>query len=204
LYPCFTTLVHQDFRLNVRAVTKPIRPTKYNSAVTQNPQMAPSFILTRLAPCAGTPVHTLACGHTIHASFLHPTTSSKCAPNCKAVNMITSAEPPFKCPQCYSAYLSTKYSEFVRRAEKNSKLDGLPIDIIVKQVKGRYDSGVKGEKGVKGEYDRWYDRWYDVWLGETTFEKMGRDSYKWSLRKTGQRGCKAVGTVEVEEGEGSE
>jgi hypothetical protein len=159
--------------------------------------MVPSFILTRLAPCAGTPVHMLACGHAIYASFLHPTTSSKCAPNCKAVQMITSAEPPFKCPQCYSAYLLTKYSEFVRRAEKNSKLDGFPIDIIVKQMKGRYDSGVKGEKGE-------YDRWFDVWLGETTFEKMGRDSYKWSLKKTGQRGCKAVGTVEEEEDEGIE
>jgi hypothetical protein len=102
--------------------------------------------------------------------------------------MITSAEPPFKCPRCYSAYLSSQYAEFKHCAEKNSKVDGLPIDIVVKQVKGRYDSEVKGEKSE-------YDRWYDVWLGDITFEKMGRESYMWSLGKTGQRGCKALGTV---------
>jgi hypothetical protein len=63
-------------------------------------------------------------------------------------------------------------------------------------VKGTYDLGVKGRKVE-------FDPWYDVLLGETTFEKVGRETYKWSLDATGQRGCKAVrmAVEEVEEDE---
>ena len=66
------------------------------------------------------------------------------------------------------------------------------MNVIVKKVKGTYDSGAKGELGE-------IDRWYDVWLGETTFEKVGRDSYKWQLAAEGSRGCKAVGKEEESE-----
>jgi hypothetical protein len=105
--------------------------------------------------------------------------------------MSTNAEPSFLCPVCFEAYLHSQYSEFQKRCELRGRLDKQPRDIIVRQAKGTYDSGVKGELNE-------INSWYDVWLGETTFEKVGRESYKWALEQEGSRGCKAVGKEETE------
>jgi hypothetical protein len=147
--------------------------------------MAPQFITKRLASCAGTPVHTLICGHTIHASFLHPTASSRCAPNCKDVNMATKAEPSFLCPTCYESQLRHKYNEFVNRCKEQAKNVGFSMETIVKEVKTDYENGQLGEKNE-------FDRWWDVFLKYTCFEKVRRESYKWESEKEGLRDCKVV------------
>ena len=74
------------------------------------------FIRRRIEPCAGAPVHILACGHTVSASsFVHSTKSSKCAPNCKSVDLITAAEPWFLCPTCYESAVQAQFDRFKSR-----------------------------------------------------------------------------------------
>jgi tRNA(Arg) A34 adenosine deaminase TadA len=108
---------------------------------------------------------------------LHPKSSSRCAPNCKAVSLLTSAEPSFLCPVCYNTYLHSQYDEFVHRSETRSRQGERPVEVIVKQV-----------KGGKGDFDKWYD----VWLGETTFEKVEKANYRWAVEVEVLRACKAV------------
>jgi len=79
---------------------------------------------------------------------------------------------------CYEAQLEAKYEDFKRRYEYNARLDTLSMEVIVKQVKCTYDSGVKGEKDE-------FDRWYDVWLGGMRFGDMLRESYTWRCRRRG-------------------
>jgi hypothetical protein len=147
--------------------------------------MAPQFITKRLLPCAGTPVHVLACGHTIHASFLHPTASSKCAPNCKDVNMATNAEPSFLCPICFESQLRDTYQEFVSCCKKEAKKVSIDVETVVVRYKEDHEGG-------RGVGEKHIDRMYDVFMKYTPFEKMAKESYKLKLEKRASRGCKAV------------
>jgi hypothetical protein len=156
--------------------------------------MAPNFITSRLASCAGTPVHTLICGHTIHASFLHPTTSSKCAPNCKNVNIATNAEPNFLCPTCYDIRLRENYRKFMSDTTKKHDeefVKGTDIAVFLREMSEAHDSGDAGE-------NREFARWCHVGMHVKNFEKAARESYKWKIEAKGLRGCSVVEGAETE------
>jgi len=68
---------------------------------------------------------------------------------------------------------------------------GQPLVIVLKRVKGKYDSGVKGELGE-------INRWYDVELRLTRYVDVCRESYRWMAGAEGKRKCKSAHEKEEE------
>ena len=149
--------------------------------------MAPNFIAERVEPCQGLPVHILMCGHTIQASFLHLKESSKCAPNCRDVNICTHAEPNFLCPTCYASEHHHKYRKFMD-------------DCKAQDTKGLYPENlyrtIKRTDGVYNALDDFENQehslWCEVGLGKVKFEKAAVISYKRKIEAKGLRECKVV------------
>lgn len=150
--------------------------------------MDPHFITKHIMPCSGTPVHKLTCTHTIHASFLQPNSSSKCAPNCAAVDLSTTAEPSFLCPTCYESTLRDEYQEFVKRCKKKAKEGGCNIEIFVCELKEDCDHGnLVGKEWMKEVHT-----WCTVFLGHKSFEKLVKENYRRKVEMEKMRDCKAV------------
>lgn len=151
--------------------------------------MAPNFIAERVDPCDGLPVHILCCGHTVQASFLHLKESSKCAPNCRDVNISTNAEPNFICPTCYASELHHKHRKFMD-------------DCRAKDTKGTYPENlyatierIKRAHNAVDDFDKQeHSLWCEVGLGKVKFEKAVSVSYKRKIEAKGLRECKSMDT----------
>lgn len=150
--------------------------------------MATQFLTKHITQCSGTPVHKLTCTHTVHASFLHPTTSSKCAPNCASVNLFTAAEPSLLCPTCYESTVRDEYQEFVECCKKKAKEAGCDIDTYVSELKRDFEYRTVAEE----EWMKKAHTWCTVFLGQKNFEKWVKEDYKWKVEMKKMRGCKAV------------
>ncbi|KAI2480385.1 hypothetical protein Ptr902_08566 [Pyrenophora tritici-repentis] len=140
------------------------------------------FVAKRIEPCAGTPVHILTCGHTVSASFLHPTKSSKCAPNCKAVDLVTAAEPWFLCPICWEAILHAQFDIFKNRTQHMSEIDKMGENDIYTQHK---------QQGVIDD-ENTFLQWHKVQSGRSSFQNAVQATYKSKVDSEGFRGCKLV------------
>ncbi|CAA9961036.1 hypothetical protein PTMSG1_04420 [Pyrenophora teres f. maculata] len=141
-----------------------------------------NFIAKHIEPCTGTPVHILTCGHTVSVSFLHPKKSSKCAPNCKAVDLITEAEPWFLCPICWESTLHAQFHKFKSRAQHMSETDKT-IDNHLRAQHHQQD--YMGDENT-------FLQWHRVQSGRLSFQKAVQTTYKSKVEDEGFRGCKFV------------
>ena len=143
-------------------------------------------------PCTGTRFHRLACGHLVRTSLL-TVAPGPCASNClsshdPSIPSDPSPHPtqsPFLCPTCYEAHLNSQLGAFKSECSRVARLTGQPTSIVLKRVKGKYDSGVKGE-------EEGFHRWYDVELGLVRYADVCSESYRWMAEKEGMRRCKEV------------
>jgi len=142
------------------------------------------FIRRRIEPCAGAPVHILACGHTVSASsFVHSTKSSKCAPNCKSVDLITAAEPWFLCPTCYESAVQAQFdrfkSRFLHPSETGERVES--------------DSRIQSnrKKGFVSERDG-FAQWHVVLSGHSSVQKTVKATYKFKVENEGFRACNTI------------
>ena len=136
-----------------------------------------NFITRRIEPCAGAPVHNLACGHTVSASsFLHSTKSSKCAPNCKSVDLITAAEPWFLCPTCYESALQAQFDRFKSHSLHPSEMGEM----------------VKSDRRIQSNWQGFVSERHGVLSERSSFKKVLKATYKFKVENEGFRSCNTI------------
>lgn len=149
--------------------------------------MSPNFVTKRIQPCAGMPVHELVCGHIIQAIFFNLDASSKCASNCKCININARREPIFLCPQCHEAYRSYLYD--ARKVECAKEGDVSCLNIGDKQTNETRETTGEVQNSIG------FSRFVPLVEGskeDLKFEKAVKRNYKWKVKGETLRSRKPV------------